>query len=55
MFMLQTMQKPNSCTYNFVEISQLGHNLESSILRFPYTMFTLKTSFKPLFVRAKEC
>jgi hypothetical protein len=39
--------KPNSWTFNFVEVS--GHNLESSqALRFPYTMFTLQTSFKPL-------
>jgi hypothetical protein len=38
-------QKPNSKTYNFVEVS--WHNLEFSDLRFPYTMFTLQTSFKP--------
>jgi hypothetical protein len=38
--------KPNSWTYNFVEVSV--HNLRVLNLRFPYTMFTLQTSFKPL-------
>ncbi len=45
-------QKSNSWTYNFVEVS--GHNLESSEfsdLRFPYTMFTLQTSFKTLLLK----
>ncbi len=37
--------KPNSLAYNFVEVS--GHN-QFSDLRFPYTMFTLQTSFKLL-------
>jgi hypothetical protein len=36
---LDAVQKPNSWTYNFVEFSDLW---------FPYTMFTLQTSFKPL-------
>ncbi len=42
------MQKPNSCTYNLVEVS--GHNLESfqtSVFRL-HTMLILRTSFKPL-------
>jgi hypothetical protein len=35
--------------YIFVEVS--GHNLEFSDMRFPYTMFTLQTSFKPLLLK----
>ncbi len=45
--------EPNSWTYNFVEV--LGHNLESWVrflrLRFPYTMSSLQTSFKRLFLK----
>jgi hypothetical protein len=45
-----TAQKPNSRMYNIVEVS--GHNLgDFSDLRFPYTMFTLQTSFKPLLLQ----
>ncbi len=36
--------KPNSWTYKFVEV--LGIVLRFSDLRFPYTIFTLQTSFK---------
>ncbi len=41
-------QKPNTWRNYFVEVSK--HKLESrySNLRFPYTMFTLQTSFNPL-------
>ncbi len=44
-------QKPNSLMYNFAEVS--GHILESSQtdLRFPYTMFTLQTSFDHTFAQ----
>ena len=46
-FKLYGIQKPNSWTYNFAEVS--GHNLESSqtwCFHIP-TMFVLQTSFKP--------
>ncbi len=46
---VRTAQKPNSWTYNFVEVS--GHNLDSSqTWGLRVTMFTLQTSFKPLFL-----
>jgi hypothetical protein len=42
--------KPNSWTYNFVEVS--GHNLESSqTWGFCVTCCTLQTSFKPFFLK----
>jgi hypothetical protein len=49
------IQRPNSWTYNFAEIS--GHNLESSqtwgFLIYNVTMFTLQTSFTSLLLKVK--
>ena len=42
-------QKPKSWMYNFVEVFDFW---QFSDLRFPYTMFTLHTSFKPLLLKA---
>ncbi len=44
-----TVQKPNSWTYNFLEVS--GHDLILRALKLEvsvYTIFTLQTNFKPL-------
>jgi hypothetical protein len=46
-------QRWNSWKYNFVEVSE--RNLESSFsdLRFPFKMFTLLSSFKPLLLKGE--
>ncbi len=51
---LTTKPEAESWTYNLVEVSE--HNLEtesSQGLRFPSTMFTLQTSFKPLLLKGR--
>ncbi len=50
--LLVEKQKPNSWTHNFVG-AFWAYSWKFSDLRFPYTMFTLQFSFKPLLLKGR--